>query len=186
MRPFVIELVTEVIEALLLMGQGGGRRIRGFGLERLVHPLMAAVLLGLARLDALRPDAQLDPPDPEPAKPARTERGEGGAIIGADRARQAVLAKHPLQLRAAAVIVRMRQDLRAQQVAAEGVAHGERITARVITGAEPALKIDTPKIIGVPQHGPKWSLLSAKQPEIEHRVRIKLAGVSGPDPCGRS
>jgi hypothetical protein len=64
----VIELVAKAVEALLLLGQVGGRRSYGFGLEGFMHPLVPPVLLGLARRDPLRRDAQLKGTGPERAR----------------------------------------------------------------------------------------------------------------------
>src|SRR6202011_5762184 len=84
MRALAIELLAKTLEARLLLRQVGGRRSGGFGPQRLVHPLMASVLLRLARLDALRRDAELDPPYPEPTQPTRAERGKRRRVFGRD------------------------------------------------------------------------------------------------------
>src|SRR5216684_2283294 len=82
MRPLVIELVAEVIEAPLLGSERGGRRLGGFCLEGLVHAFMPPVLLGLARHNAHWGDAQLEPPHRQPAQAAGGQRGERRTIIG--------------------------------------------------------------------------------------------------------
>src|SRR4029077_2057255 len=75
-----------------------------------------------------------------------------------DRARQPVLAKHPLQLRAAAGIVRMRQPLGAQHEPTIAIGYRERVAALTISGAEPAFEVDTPKIVGSARHRERsWS-----------------------------
>src|SRR5216684_2414299 len=88
MRPLVIELVAEVIEALLLGSERGGRRLGGFCLEGLVHAFMPPVLLGLARHNAHWGDAQLDPPHRQPAQAAGGQRGERRSIIGEQHLRK--------------------------------------------------------------------------------------------------
>ena len=123
----MIELRAKAIEARLLLREVGGGRSGGLGFEGAMHSLMAAVLLGLASRDALGGNAELDPPYAEPAEAARAEGGERRTVVGADRARQAVFAKQPFQRGAAARIIRPRQDLGAEQIAAEGVADGEWI-----------------------------------------------------------
>src|SRR5947209_20234130 len=50
-RPLVVVVEAEGVEAPLLGPQRGFRRARGFALERPVHPLMSAILLRLAGLD---------------------------------------------------------------------------------------------------------------------------------------
>ena len=114
MRPLLIELGAELIAAALLGRRGGrGRRTGTLGLERAMHALVAAVLLRLAGRDALRCDAELDPPDREPAKSAGSDRGERRTVVGAQRARQAIILKRPLQRVAAVRVVGPRHHLRA-------------------------------------------------------------------------
>src|SRR5216684_5218393 len=134
MRPLVIELVAEVIEALLLGSERGGRRLGGFCLEGLVHAFMPPVLLGLARHNAHWGDAQLDPPHRQPAQAAGGQRGERRTIIGEQHLRQAALAKEPLKCAPAACIVG-RDRTAAQQVTlkASGTGSGEQ-------GASPVRK----------------------------------------------
>src|SRR5712692_9752930 len=76
-----------------------------------------------------------------------TEIIEAALLGGEQYLQQAALAKEPLELTAAAFIVG-RGRAAAQQVTAEGVGHGQRITGRAIAGAEPALEVDAPDIIG--------------------------------------
>jgi hypothetical protein len=65
-----------------------------------VHALVAAVLLGPARRDALEADAETKPPDREPREAVEAAAGEGNAVspeanlrfdVGADRDGQAAL-----------------------------------------------------------------------------------------------
>ena len=64
-RALTVELPAEAVEAALLGAAGGCRRARRFGLQCPMHPFMAAILLGLARFDQLRPDAEADEPSGE-------------------------------------------------------------------------------------------------------------------------
>jgi hypothetical protein len=50
-RAFVIELVAEQGEALLLGGPGAARWSRGFGFEGFMHALVPAVLVGAGRFN---------------------------------------------------------------------------------------------------------------------------------------
>ena len=77
MGTFDVELSPETVEASLLTAQGGGRRSRRLLLERLVHPLVAAILLGVAGFDELGGDAQADPPNGEAAQSADGRRRKG-------------------------------------------------------------------------------------------------------------
>ena len=63
MRTLAIELFHEDVELSLLLQDIGAGRAGGFLLERQMHAFMAAVLLGMTRLDALDRDAQPQPPD---------------------------------------------------------------------------------------------------------------------------
>ena len=148
MWSLLIELVAELIEAVLLRCAVGLRRIGAFGLERLVHPFMPPVLLGPARLDPLRHDAELQPPYRQPTQSRHPTRGERRSVVRADRARQAVLSKHPLQLAAAVVVASFIDCLDAQQIAAVGVGHGQRIAARAVLGMERAFEIGAPDVVG--------------------------------------
>lgn len=57
-----VEFAHELVEAGLLLQAVDAWRSGSFLLERQVHALMAAVLLGMARLDTLDVDAQAQPP----------------------------------------------------------------------------------------------------------------------------
>src|SRR5882724_98520 len=60
-RAVIVEVVAEAVEARLLLGGRGGRRLGGFRLERAMHALVPAVLLRRAGIDPLEDDAELDP-----------------------------------------------------------------------------------------------------------------------------
>ncbi len=87
MGPLPVELVDERIEARLLLqdvGRGGFGR---FLLQRQMHPLVPAVLLGMAGLAPLDLNAEPQPPHGQFAQPVERVRGrEGHAVVGADRA----------------------------------------------------------------------------------------------------
>jgi hypothetical protein len=65
MRALVVVALPEAIKAALLRRQVPLRRARGRGFERLVHALVAPVLLGVRGLDQLGPNAEPHPPDRE-------------------------------------------------------------------------------------------------------------------------
>ena len=65
MRPFGVELVHEVVEAGLLLQAVHARGPGCLLFEGAVHALMAAILLGVARFDALDGNAQPQPLDSE-------------------------------------------------------------------------------------------------------------------------
>jgi hypothetical protein len=61
-RSLFVVLAAECVEAGLLRTEVAARRPRCLGLQRLVHALVPAVLLGMRRLDQLGIDAETDPP----------------------------------------------------------------------------------------------------------------------------
>ena len=63
-----------------------------------MHALVAAVLLGMARLDALDGNAEAQPPDGEFGQIEEGVRtGEGDAVVGANGLGQAALLEEPLE-----------------------------------------------------------------------------------------
>ena len=65
MRTLVVVVSTEPIKLNLLRLEVGGRRVAERLLECAMHPLMASVLLGSSRSDALGKNAQPNPPHGE-------------------------------------------------------------------------------------------------------------------------
>src|SRR3990167_1676305 len=147
MRPLDVVLLAEPVEVALLLARGRSRRIASLGLERSVHPLMAAVLLRLARINPLQPDPHLRPARRKPRQPAGAGRGEGRAVVGAYPRRQTVFAEQPIDHRLDRRANRG-DDLHAEQIAAEGVAYRQRIAPASIAGPEPALEVNAPGVVG--------------------------------------
>src|SRR5262249_56641773 len=85
------ELLREDIEAPLLRSQTAGRGPRGLGLQRAMHPLMAAVLIGPARLDELWQDTEPHPPRRELGQATQRGGGERHAVVTANARRQPTL-----------------------------------------------------------------------------------------------
>src|SRR5215470_10122502 len=86
MRPFVVELLLESIKLGLLLEEVGRGGSGGLLLQGQMHALMAAILLGMARADALDGDTEAQPPDREPGELKQAVRGsERDAVVGADR-----------------------------------------------------------------------------------------------------
>src|ERR1035441_10551472 len=106
-----------------------------------MHPLVAPVLLRMTGLDAFRHDAQLDPPHRQPRQPAHGGAGKRRAVGGAHRPGQAVLAECRLEDGPHPLGVGLLHRLRAQQVAAAGIADGQRIDGRAVPAREPALEV---------------------------------------------
>ena len=93
MRTHRIVFLAKEIEALLLPAAGRCRWSRGRSLERPVHALVSAVLLGGRGLDQLGIDPEADPPATQLRKPRECSRGEGHAVVSAENLRESVLLK---------------------------------------------------------------------------------------------
>src|SRR5258707_632006 len=137
-RPMVVEIIAETVEAGLLLGRRGGGRARGLRLERGMHALVTAILLRRAGLDALQTNAQLDPMPRKPSQTAGTgARGKRGAVVAAHRARQTKLAEGLLDHRLHR-LDRLRNNTAFDQKAAVGVADRQWIPAFPVNRAEPS------------------------------------------------
>ena len=98
MWPFGIEFLNEVVEAGLLLQAVHAGRSGCLFLQREMHALVAAVLLRVARLDALDGDAEPQPPDRELGEIEEAVRtGERHAIVGPDGLGQATLVEELLE-----------------------------------------------------------------------------------------
>src|ERR1700688_4359740 len=146
--PLLVELAAEAFEALLLILEGCGRRRGGFSLEGAMHALVPTVLLRLAGLDPLGRDGQLYSPHRQRRQTTRADRRKGRTVVATDRPRQAELAKCRLEGRAHVIVIGPKQSLAAQQSAAERIRDGQRITTLPVPGAEPALEVHRPYIVG--------------------------------------
>ncbi len=87
-----VEFADEIIKPHLLGEVIGPGRPGGFLLQGEVHALMAPILLGMARPDALDGDAEAQPPDGEFGEGVEpVGAGKGHAIVGAYGAGQTAL-----------------------------------------------------------------------------------------------
>src|SRR5574337_495737 len=131
MRALVVVLLDEPIKTALLQVE------RWLGWDRLlkgsVHPFVASVLAGLARLDALGADAQLDPPFRQLTDAAQRQGGKRRPVIGTNRVGQTILAKGPLKPGPHRLVAGVLQASTDQQIPREIVAQRQRITASSVT-----------------------------------------------------
>src|SRR4029077_10884283 len=82
----VVVAGDEVVKACLLLEHVRGGGVGRLRFQREVPPFMSAVLLWMARLDALDLNAQPQPPDRQLAEAIeRRRRREGHPVVGADR-----------------------------------------------------------------------------------------------------
>src|ERR1700674_4036339 len=147
MRSLFVVLPAEAVEGALLRAERTSRRLGGRRLERAVHPFLTAVLLGLARLDALRPYPELEEPPRELAQSTERNTGERDTIVSADRVRQSILTEHRLEAGAGAAALRPIQTLATEQIATVVVADRQRIAALSVAEPELALEVGAPDII---------------------------------------
>src|SRR5467141_2028714 len=98
-----------------------------------MHALMTAVLLRMARLDALNANAQPEPPDRELAQvEERVGGSEGHAIIAADVGRQAALLKKPLKHGKRVVFYGARKNVTGEEIPAGMIGDGQRVAVLMI------------------------------------------------------
>ena len=98
MRPFVVVAIEEMVELRLLLQEVLRRRPGGFFLQRQMHALVAAILLGMTGLDTLDVDAESQPPNGQFAQAVqRVRAGEWHAVVGADGFGQAEFFEHALE-----------------------------------------------------------------------------------------
>jgi hypothetical protein len=81
MRPDMVEVIAEGVEALLLRGTIASRRDRGIGLEITVHTFVTPVLLRRSGLDEIRQDPESDPPDAESTESSEGTGCEGHTVV---------------------------------------------------------------------------------------------------------
>ena len=62
-----------------------------------MHALVRAVLLRMGGQDPLRLDAEPNPPHAQRRQPVQAGRRERHAVVGADRAREPIVAEQPLE-----------------------------------------------------------------------------------------
>ena len=173
-RPLVVVPVQVGVEDPLLPGRGGRDGLEGFLVQGAVEPLEAAVLFGVSGLDALRDHAKLDEPDGELTQAAEGGAGEGRPVVGADGEGQSVLAEGALEdgtdlVEGGTDLVEggTEQRLTGEQVAGAGVLDGEGVDADAVAGADPALEVGAPAVVGVN------GLLEGVVPRAVRRRRLR-------------
>lgn len=85
---YLVALLAEDIEPMLLGNQAPGRGNGGLSLEGAMHAFVDGVLLGAAGLDQLGADAERDEPDREGRQTRQGRGGEGDTVVGADPIRE--------------------------------------------------------------------------------------------------
>ncbi len=145
MRALLVELRPERVEAPLLRAAIALRGPRRFGLERLVHPLMPAVLLRVRGLDELGPDAEADPPHAEGGEPRERGRGERHAVVAADALGEPIRAEEPLEDGPGLRGAHRRQRATGEQIARRAVRDREWEAVAAIARLELPLEVGRPR-----------------------------------------
>jgi len=81
-RTVLIIFPAELIEAMLLVRKGSGRRSSRVVFEGLMDTFVTAVLLRVARLNALRMNPKVNPSITQPAQDAQAARRKRRAVVG--------------------------------------------------------------------------------------------------------
>jgi hypothetical protein len=149
MRTLLVEDLHELIEAGLLLEEVGGGRLRGLFFQGEMHAFVAAILLRMARLDALNANAEAKPPD---GKFAEVEQSIGrrkrDTIVAADVSRQATFLEQPLKDGESVIFSGGRKRFASEQEATGVIGDGEGITVLAIAQQELAFVIGAPQFIG--------------------------------------
>src|SRR5438876_11421736 len=97
MRSLVVVLAAKAVKGALLGTEVGLGRIGRGRFKGAVHALMAAILLRLPQVDTLGQDAQLQPPNRQPAQAAHRHARKRCAVVGANGTRQTILTERPVK-----------------------------------------------------------------------------------------
>src|SRR5262245_25288093 len=146
MRSLVVVKATKAIEGTLLLLQIGLDGAAAF--ERSVQAFMAPILLWTPRMDALRNDAQLDPPQRQLGQTAQPTGPKRFAVVGANGLGQSIMAKRPLAIGAGLTIGGTPQGVATQKETARPIAQRKGVAKRPITHAKLTLEVGAPQLVG--------------------------------------
>jgi hypothetical protein len=140
---------AEAVEALLLSSQVGGRWHGGSLAQGTVHAFVPAVLIGLAGLDELGADAELDPADGELREAADGSGCERRPVVGPDPVGQAERSEQVLEAGGGGFEIEAGQGAAVQEIAGVSILDGERVAVTAVPGLELTLEVGGPDVIGV-------------------------------------
>jgi hypothetical protein len=144
-----------------------------------VHALMGAVLVGRGRKNPLVLSAQAHPPHIELREAVNPGRGEGHPIVRANRARQPVFAKQPIEDRTHTLALGGEQAVARQEIARVLVGDRQRVAVDPVAGPEVPLEVGRPEIVG-PGGGRRDDAVYRRHPE---RRLITAAQSRQPSHC---
>jgi hypothetical protein len=159
--PLVVEGTAELIEGVLLGTEVRTRGEGGLLLEIAMHAFVPGVLLGLAGLDELWGDAELDPPDGELREATDGGRGEGVAVVGSDTLGETKLAKEVTEAAEGGVEIETEHAAALVKEAGVAVLDGEGKAEVTVAGAELTLEVGGPGPVGLLEEGERAAGVSA-------------------------
>jgi hypothetical protein len=148
MRTLMIKRFTEVGELLLLGAKIGPRRSGGVGVQGAMQARVAAVLLRCARCDALRQEAQADPPGGQLGQPGEGVGGKGHAVVGAEALRPAECFAHAHEDRLGLPHTGGGEGFAPKQEATVAIGDGQRRSGAAVPGLEVPCEVGTPHLVG--------------------------------------
>lgn len=155
-RTIVVVVANETCGALLLAPWRGCRRRSRFGPVNSMHLFMSRIVLGSSPTGKLHLDSQPQPPGRESRQIQRAVASKGRTVVDADDFGLSTLDEQALEILAHRFVTLLQQS-DAQQVAAEEIAHGQRVHAPPVSSAKPAFEIHSPHLVGLSRDGQRPS-----------------------------
>ncbi len=149
MRALGIVVRQPALVALLLRAQATCRRAQGFVFVNAMELLMGGVVLRAAWPGEVDGDVQAHPPEAQDRTAVGSRAGEGLTVVDADGGRQAKALEQAQESCAQSGVAAIGQDLDGQHHAGEQIAHSQRFAALAVRGAEGALEVDGPDVVGI-------------------------------------
>ena len=112
-----------------------------------MHAFVGAVLLRAARVNALVRDAEPHPPDVQVREPVDRARRERDAVVGANRPRQPVLTKGPLEHGPRDRGFRREHAVATEQVARVLIRDRQRVAVHAVARPELPFEVRCPQIV---------------------------------------
>src|SRR5882762_11155090 len=135
---------------------------------------MTAVLLRMSRLDAFDRNAEAKPPDRELGEIEQAiGTGEGNAVVGADRERQASLTEQSFEGRAGEVFAGRLQSFAQEQETRGMVCDGQRVAVPPVAELELAFEVGAPQVIGHGALGQRRAARAVARRSEEHTSELQ-------------
>src|SRR5476651_1981643 len=147
MRPFMVVIVNELIEASLLPIECRVRRSRGLRFERSMHSLVSAILFGMTGNDAFDSDPQTDPRQREPGKPRQAWRSKRTAVVRENRSGQAVRSEYAFEGASRVALFGRTERVARQNEARDMIDDGQRVAVTVVAETKLPLVVDGHQIV---------------------------------------